>query len=68
MMTVNVPANIRLILYIVTTLGTPVVTYLVAKDYIGDAEIVLWGGWTTAIAAMAGFNTNTKSPPLPNNN
>lgn len=60
-MTVTIPPRVRLWLYVITTLGTPTVMYLLAKDYIGDPETLLWGGWTTAIAAMAGFNTPTGS-------
>lgn len=56
-MTVTIPPQLRLFLYVFTALGTPVMIYLMAKDYIGDPEMILWGAEVTAISALAGFNT-----------
>lgn len=56
-MTLNVPYRIRAALYILTALGTPVVSYLFAKAFIGELEIALWGAEVTVVALIAGFNT-----------
>lgn len=56
-MTINIPYKIRAGLYILITLGTPVVAYLLAKDVIGTLEVGLWGGLTSAVTAMAALNT-----------
>lgn len=60
-MDVNLNRNLRLILYIVTAIGAPVIAYLNATGVIGENEITLWAGLTTVVAAIAGFNiTPTK--------
>lgn len=56
-MTVNLPPNVRFALYLITSIGSLVVTYLVTKDVLGDAEVALWAGFTALVAGMAGFNT-----------
>lgn len=56
-MTLNVPYKIRAILYLVTALGTPIVTYLLAKNIIGDLEMALWGAEVTVVSAIAALNT-----------
>lgn len=58
-MKLNIPTKVRAGLYIFTTLGTPVVGYCLTKNYIGEAESVLWFAWVTAITSMAAFNTDT---------
>lgn len=59
-MRLNIPPKVRAGLYIVTSLGTPVVVYLLAKGYIGDLEVALWGGEVAVVNAMAALNTDTK--------
>jgi hypothetical protein len=56
-MTLNVPYKIRAALYVFTAVGTPVVTYLLARQIIGDLEMALWGAEVTVVAALAAFNT-----------
>ena len=56
-MTLNVPYKIRAILYLITALGTPIVTYLLAKNIIGDLEMALWGAEVTVVSAIAALNT-----------
>lgn len=63
-MHVDIPRNIRLTLYIVTSIGSMLVTYLAAKGIIGGDEIAFWTGFTAFIAAMASININPpKQPP-----
>jgi hypothetical protein len=57
-MTLNVPYKIRAGLYILTALGTPLIAYLAAKNYIGDLEVVLWSAEVTVVSAMAALNTS----------
>jgi len=55
-MNINIPRNIRLVLYIVTVFGSLLVTYFATTGKLGGAEVALWSGFTAAVAAMAGFN------------
>ena len=55
-MEVNLPSKVRLSLYIFTAVAGPVVTYLLAKGYIGELEMALWAAETTAVTALAAFN------------
>lgn len=57
-MAVNVPAVVRFALYAFTAVGTPVVTYLYGKGYIGDLETALWGAEVTVVSALAAAKTN----------
>lgn len=56
-MTVNLPYRVRLALYIITALGTPLVGYLFAKDIIGELEVTLWTAEVTVVSLLAAFNT-----------
>jgi hypothetical protein len=55
-MRVNLPDKVRVAVYIVTALGTPVIGYLLAKGTIGELEVGLWGGLVTAVNSMAALN------------
>lgn len=57
-MKINIPRNIRLLLYIITVFGSLLVSYFSATGKLGGAEVALWTGFTAAIATMAGFNIN----------
>lgn len=48
---------VRLVLYVVTALGTPVVYYLFSRGVIGAYEIALWTGEVTAVATLAASKT-----------
>ncbi len=56
-MTINIPHRVRAALYILISIGTPIIGYLLNKEIIGDLEVSLWGGLTTAVTAMAALNT-----------
>lgn len=56
-MTLSVPYKVRAALYVLTALGTPVVAYLFAKEYIGTLEVTLWSAEVAVVSALAAFNT-----------
>lgn len=57
-MNLTIPPKFRAGLYVFTLLGTPVISYLFAKQFIGELEVALWGAEVTAVSAMALFNIN----------
>lgn len=57
-MRVNLPDRVRVALYVVIALGTPLVAYLLAKDVIGELEVGLWSGLVTAVGGMAALNVS----------
>lgn len=59
-MNVNLPAKVRLALYIFFGIGSLVVTYLSVKTIIGVDEVSLWTGISAFVFALAGINVNTK--------
>ena len=58
-MNIPIPAKVRQALYIITAVGTPVVTYLLAKDIIGELEMALWSAEVLVVAGLAAFKTTT---------
>jgi hypothetical protein len=56
-MTLNLPPRVRLALYLLTVIGTPIAVYLQAKGIIGDLEFILWGAEVTAVTGLAAINT-----------
>lgn len=59
-MKLEIPYKVRAAIYIFTAVGTPVVTYLAARDFIGDLEVALWGAEVTVVTTMAALNTSEK--------
>ena len=55
-MKINPSSQVRLALYILIALGTPVTAYLLSKGYIGELEVSFWSGLVAVISAMAGLN------------
>ncbi len=55
-MNFNIPYRIRAVLYILTGMASPVVTYLLAKGVIGTLEMALWAAEVTFVSALAAFN------------
>ncbi|THG30667.1 hypothetical protein [Naasia lichenicola] len=55
-MQVSIPPKVRVVLYVATALGTPVIAYLLAKDYIGSLEVALWSGEVAVINVLAALN------------
>lgn len=65
-MKVNLPRWARAVVYAANLLGTPVVVYSVAKGWIGDLELTLWGTEVTAAFALAGLNIPAPLDPPKN--
>ena len=55
-MDVNIPEKWRGVLYVVTGIGSIVVTYLAASGIIGGNETAAWTGFCAFVAALARFN------------
>jgi hypothetical protein len=58
---INAPKVLRIAIYVLNVLGTPLVVYALAKGWIGELELTLWGAEVTAMAAMAGLNVSRSS-------
>lgn len=52
-------ATLRLVIYVVTGLGTLVAGYLFTKGYIGEPEVALWSGVVALVTGLAAVNTTT---------
>lgn len=58
-----VPRKVRSALYIILTIGSPIVGYLAISqpDIIGPNEVALWSALTAAIALIARLNLTPPS-------
>ena len=56
-MKINISAEVRQALYIVTALGTPVMVYLLDKAIIGELEMALWSAIVLAVNSLAAIKT-----------
>ena len=56
-MKINISAEVRQALYIVTALGTPVMVYLLDKSIIGELEMALWSAIVLAVNSLAAIKT-----------
>ena len=54
----NLPAKARVIIYILTALGAPVMAYLFAKGIVGELEVGLFSALVTAVNGMAALNVS----------
>lgn len=57
-MRLNPSPKVRLVLYILTAITTPVVAYAQAKGFIGTLEVTLWSAEVAVVSAMACFNVS----------
>ena len=55
-MQVNLPPKVRAALYIITVVGTPIITVLVSQNVVGDLWGQLWAAFVTGVGALAAFN------------
>lgn len=60
-MTANPSRKIRLALYLLTALGTPLVAYLNAKGVLGALEVSFWSAEVAVVMGLAGLNTTTRN-------
>ena len=56
-MKINISAEVRQALYVVTALGTPVMVYLLDKSIIGELEMALWSAIVLAVNSLAAVKT-----------
>lgn len=63
-MTITIPQRLRLALYVLNVLGTPVVVYALAKGWIGELELTLWGAEVAAAMTLAGLNVSAGPAPV----
>lgn len=59
-MKVNLPPKVRLIVYVLFGVGQFVAAYLASKNYIGEAELKLFGQISGFVFAMAAVNVDVK--------
>lgn len=55
-MKINLPARVRAILYVLTAVASPVVTYLGAQHRLSDFAVGLFSVVVTAVTALAFSN------------
>lgn len=51
------PVKVRFAIYLLTTVGSAVMVYLLAKGLVGDDEMVLWAAVSGLANALAAFKT-----------
>lgn len=56
-MTLNIPPKVRVAIYLLTALGTPVIAYLNAREIIGTLEVTLWSAEVAIVGGMAALKT-----------
>lgn len=57
-MRVNLPDRVRVILYVITALGTPVVGVLTEQGILPLWAMTLWSAEVAAVGAMAALNVS----------
>ena len=57
-MTLNIPYQLRVAIYILTAVGTPVIAYLLSMGIIGDLEVTLCSAEVAVACALAAFNVS----------
>lgn len=57
-MNINLPANLRAAIYVITAIGSPVVAYLGQQEVIGTFWVGLWAVIVTAVASLARINVS----------
>lgn len=55
-MNINLPHQVRLALYIITGVLSPVMVYLLATEVIGTLEMALWTAEVTFVSGLAAIN------------
>lgn len=60
MPTINLPPKLRIALYALIALGSPVMVYLDARHIIGQLEMNLWLAEAAVVSTMAALNVSKK--------
>jgi hypothetical protein len=55
-MKLNVDYRVRVAVYIVTAVGTPIIAYLLARAVIGSLEVTLWSAEVAVAGGLAALN------------
>lgn len=63
MPTIPIPPAIRFTLYLLSAVGSVVVSYLTARGILGDAEVALWAGLVAIVNGLAAAKTNLTDAP-----
>lgn len=58
-MTLNPSRTVRVVIYLVTALGTPLVAYLNARGIIGSLEVSFWSAEVAVATGLAALNVNS---------
>ena len=56
----SIPPKVRAVLYYLFAVGSVVLTYCVAKGYVGTDELALFAGIAAVFGFTAGANTPTR--------
>lgn len=64
-MKVNPSRPVRVALYVLTAVGTPVVAYLKVKGIIDDPAVALWSGEVAVVNTLAALNVGSADIPAP---
>ena len=59
-MKVNLPAKVRLALYVVLGIGGIVMTYLSSVGVVGQNEMTAWSAFSIFVGGLAAVNTPVK--------
>lgn len=60
-MRVNLPDRVRVLLYVITALGTPLMGVLVEQNFLPTWAMTLWTAEVAAVGAMAALNVSSSS-------
>lgn len=60
-MRVNLPDRVRVALYVITALGTPIVSVLTDQNILPMWVMTLWAAEVTAVGAMAALNVTASN-------
>ena len=52
----QIPSKVRAALYIITVIGTPIVTVLVSNQILPELASQLWAAFVTGVGALAVVN------------
>lgn len=55
-MKLNLPYRVRVVAYIATAIGTPIIAYLNARHFIGSLEVALWSAEVAVVGGLAALN------------
>lgn len=62
-MQINLPRRVRVFLYILTAVGTPVIAFLLTKGIIDDDVVTLWSAEVAVVSSLAAFNSGEPRKP-----